>query len=223
MLFESLGAAVLNIVSPSILSADFANLAYELERVRAAQWLHIDVMDGHFVPNITVGMPVVSCIRRVTDHYLDVHLMICDPLRYGPQFAKAGANMVCFHIEADGDPAGVIRALHDAGAHAGVALKPGTPAEAVYPFLKEADMVLLMTVEPGFGGQVFLPEVLPKIRAVRGEADRRGLELKIQVDGGINLETARLCAEAGADVLVAGSYVFGGADPAKAVYELASI
>ena len=199
MLFESLGAAVLNIVSPSILSADFANLAYELERVRAAQWIHIDVMDGHFVPNITVGMPVVSCIRRVTDHYLDVHLMICDPLRYGPQFAKAGANMVCFHIEADGDPAGV------------------------YPFLKEADMVLLMTVEPGFGGQVFLPEVLPKIRAVRGEADRRGLELKIQVDGGINLETARLCAEAGADVLVAGSYVFGGADPAKAVYELASI
>ena len=131
--------------------------------------------------------------------------------------------MVCFHIEADGDPAGVIRALHNAGAHAGVALRPGTPAEAVYPFLKEADMVLLMTVEPGFGGQAFLPEVLPKIRAVRGEADRRGLELKIQVDGGINLETARLCAEAGADVLVAGSYVFGGADPAKAVYELASI
>ena len=223
MLFESLGAAVLNIVSPTILSADFANLAYELERVRAAQWIHIDVMDGHFVPNITVGMPVVSCIRRATDHYLDVHLMISDPLRYGPQFAKAGANMVCFHIEADGDPAGVIRALHNAGAHAGVALRPGTPAEAVYPFLKEADMVLLMTVEPGFGGQAFLPEVLPKIRAVRGEADRRGLELKIQVDGGINLETARLCAEAGADVLVAGSYVFGGADPAKAVYELASI
>lgn len=213
----------MNIVSPSILSADFANLAHELERVRAAQWVHIDVMDGHFVPNITVGMPVVSCIRRATDHYLDVHLMISNPLYYGPQFAKAGADMVCFHIEADGDPADVIRAIHDAGAHAGVALKPGTPAEAAYPFLDEADMVLLMTVEPGFGGQAFLPEVLPKIRTMRNEANRRSLNLKIQVDGGINLETARFCAEAGADVLVAGSYVFGGADPAKAVYELASI
>jgi len=213
----------LNIVSPSILSADFANLARELERVRAAQWIHIDVMDGHFVPNITVGMPVVSCIRRATDFYLDVHLMISDPLRYGPEFAKAGADMVCFHIEADSDPAATIRAVHDAGAHTGVAIKPDTPAETVYPFLEAADMVLLMTVEPGFGGQAFLPDVLPKIRAVRKEADRRGLDLKIQVDGGVNLETARLCTEAGADVLVAGSYVFGSADPAEAVYALESV
>lgn len=213
----------MNIVSPSILSADFANLARELERVRAAQWIHIDVMDGHFVPNITVGMPVVSCIRRATDSYLDVHLMISDPLRYGPEFAKAGADMVCFHIEADSDPAATIRAVHDAGAHAGVAIKPDTPAETVYPFLEAADMVLLMTVEPGFGGQAFLPDVLPKIRAVRDEADRRGLDLKIQVDGGVNLETARLCTKAGADVLVAGSYVFGSADPAKAVYALESV
>lgn len=213
----------MNIVSPSILSADFANLARELERVRAAQWIHIDVMDGHFVPNITVGMPVVSCIRRATDYYLDVHLMISDPLRYGPEFAKAGADMVCFHIEADSDPAATIRAVHDAGAHAGVAIKPDTPAETVYPFLEAADMVLLMTVEPGFGGQAFLPDVLPKIRAVRDEADRRGLDLKIQVDGGVNLETAQLCTKAGADVLVAGSYVFGSADPAKAVYALESV
>ena len=213
----------MNIVSPSILSADFANLARELERVRAAQWIHIDVMDGHCVPNITVGMPVVSCIRRATDYYLDVHLMISDPLRYGPEFAKAGADMVCFHIEADSDPAATIRAVHDAGAHAGVAIKPDTPAETVYPFLEAADMVLLMTVEPGFGGQAFLPDVLPKIRAVRDEADRRGLDLKIQVDGGVNLETAQLCTKAGADVLVAGSYVFGSADPAKAVYALESV
>lgn len=213
----------MNIISPSVLSADFANLSKEFERIRAAQWIHIDVMDGHFVPNITVGMPVVSSMRKATDHVLDVHLMISDPLRYGPQFAKAGADMVCFHLEADGNTGDTIRAIHDAGAKAGVAIKPGTPAEAVYPFLAEADMVLVMTVEPGFGGQAFIPSALPKVRALRDRITEEGLSTLLQVDGGVNLETAKQCVEAGANVLVAGSYVFGSDNPDGAVRKLQSI
>ena len=208
----------MNIVSPSILSADFANLSDELKRIRTAQWIHIDVMDGCFVPNITVGLPVVSCIRRATERFLDVHLMIQDPAYYGPLFAKAGADMVCFHVEA-----AVIEAIHRAGAQAGAALKPGTPPEQVFPLLEKAEMVLVMTVEPGFGGQSFMPEVLPKIRAIRREADSRGVKPLIQVDGGINLQTAQVCVEAGADVLVAGSYVFGSPDPEQAVRLLQSV
>ena len=213
----------MNIVSPSILSADFANLSDELKRIRTAQWIHIDVMDGCFVPNITVGLPVVSCIRRATERFLDVHLMIQDPAYYGPLFAKDGADMVCFHVEAAENPAAVIEAIHRAGAQAGAALKPGTPPEQVFPLLEKAEMVLVMTVEPGFGGQSFMPEVLPKIRAIRREADSRGVKPLIQVDGGINLQTAQVCVEAGADVLVAGSYVFGSPDPEQAVRLLQSV
>ena len=213
----------MNIVSPSILSADFANLSDELKRIRTAQWIHIDVMDGCFVPNITVGLPVVSCIRRATERFLDVHLMIQDPAYYGPLFAKAGADMVCFHVEAAENSAAVIEAIHRAGAQAGAALKPGTPPEQVFPLLEKAEMVLVMTVEPGFGGQSFMPEVLPKIRAIRREADSRGVKPLIQVDGGINLQTAQVCVEAGADVLVAGSYVFGSPDPEQAVRLLQSV
>lgn len=207
----------MNIVSPSILSADFARLADELKRIPSAQWVHFDVMDGHFVPNITVGMPVLLSVRRATSHFLDVHLMISDPLRYAPQFAKNGAGMICFHLESDSDPLATIHAIREHGAQVGIAIKPGTPVEAVFPYLTEVDMVLAMTVEPGFGGQAFIPSVLPKIRALREKADEIAPNLLIQVDGGVNLETAKLCVEAGANVLVAGAYVFNSPDPNSTV------
>lgn len=211
------GVFILNIVSPSILSADFARLADELKRIPSAQWVHFDVMDGHFVPNITVGMPVLLSVRKATHHFLDVHLMISDPLRYAPQFAKNGAGMICFHLESDSDPMETIRAIREHGAQVGIAIKPGTPVEKVFPYLPEVDMVLAMTVEPGFGGQAFIPSVLPKIRALREKAEEIAPNLLIQVDGGVNLETAKLCVEAGANVLVAGAYVFNSPDPNSTV------
>lgn len=209
-------------VSPSILAADFANLQFEIEKVEraGADMLHVDVMDGHFVPNISIGFPVIRSIRKVTSLFFDVHLMISDPLNYIPKFADCGADGITFHLEAADDPAQVIALIRSLGKKAGVSLKPSTPASALFPYLEQIDMALVMTVEPGFGGQSFMEDMLPKIRELRGEADRRSIPLAIEVDGGITEKTAPLVREAGADVLVAGSFVFHSPDPAAAVASL---
>lgn len=197
-------------VSPSILSADFANLESEFDTIAdcGADWAHVDVMDGHFVPNITIGIPVVKSLKKISRIPLDVHLMISDPLKYAPEFAKAGSDIITFHIESDSDTAETIKAIKQNGARAGISIKPATPAEAVFPYLDSVDMVLVMTVEPGFGGQSFMADMLPKIKAVSEECCRRGLDIDIQVDGGIDPKNAALTAEAGANIFVAGSAVF---------------
>ena len=209
-------------VSPSILAADFANLQFEIEKVAraGADMLHVDVMDGHFVPNISIGFPVLKSIRKVTELFFDVHLMISDPLNYIPKFAECGADGITFHFEAVDDPAQVISLIHTLGKKAGVSLKPATPASELYPYLDQLDMVLVMTVEPGFGGQSFMDDMLPKIRELRAEANRRSIPLDIEVDGGITEKTAPLVRAAGANVLVAGSFVFHSEDPAAAIASL---
>ncbi len=199
-------------ISPSILASDFSKLGEEAASCydAGAEMLHIDVMDGHFVPNITLGAPVVSSLRKCAPIIFDVHLMISDPYKYIPDFHKAGADMITFHIEADCDAAETVKLIKSLGMKAGIALKPATPAEAVFPLLDELDMVLVMTVEPGFGGQSFMDDQLSKIEKVRKECDARGLFTDIQVDGGITAATAPLVKKAGANVLVAGSFVFRG-------------
>jgi ribulose-phosphate 3-epimerase len=210
-------------IAPSILSADFANLADEADAVSNADWLHVDVMDGHFVPNLTLGLPVVRSLRKATDLPLDCHLMIDDPDRWAPGYAEAGAANVTFHVEAAGDPVQTARAIRSAGALAGLSVKPGTPLEPYLDVLREFDTLLVMTVEPGFGGQAFIAEVLPKVRLAREQVRSGHLRLFVEVDGGIDADTIEAAAEAGADVFVAGSAVYGAADPGKAVDALRTI
>ena len=205
---------------PSILSADFARLADELRRIGAADAVHVDVMDGHFVPNLTLGLPVVEGIGGATDLPLDLHLMIDDPDRWAPDYADAGAASVTFHAEAAKAPVSLARELRARGAKAAMALNPGTALEPHLGMLGELDMLLLMTVEPGFGGQPFLDLVLPKIRAARKAIDDLGGQLALQVDGGVNADTVHRAAEAGADVFVAGSAVYGAEDPDAAIRSL---
>jgi ribulose-phosphate 3-epimerase len=210
-------------ISPSILAADFARLADEAATVAdVADWLHIDVMDAHFVPNLTVGLPVVSALHSHTALPLDCHLMIADPDRWAPDYAAAGARNVTIHAEATEAPVRTLRMIRSAGARAGLAINPGTPVEPYADLLPEIDMLLVMTVEPGFGGQHFLDLVLPKITRARALAARLGGEIWLQVDGGVTEETIERCAEAGADVFVAGTAVFGAQDPAAAVKYLRS-
>ena len=207
-------------IAPSLLSADFARLAEAAEAVRGADWLHVDVMDNHFVPNLTIGLPVVQALRAATDLPLDCHLMIDDPDRWAPPYAEAGARNVTVHAEAAADPAKLARELRAAGALAGLAIKPGTPLEPYLEVLTGYDTLLVMTVEPGFGGQDFRAEVLPKVREARRRVQTGHLRLHVEVDGGINADTIEAAAEAGADVFVAGSAVYAADDPAKAVAEL---
>ncbi|WP_432493194.1 ribulose-phosphate 3-epimerase [Kineococcus auxinigenes] len=207
-------------VNPSILSADFANLAAELERISTADAAHVDVMDGHFVPNLTLGLPVVEALRAVSPIPLDCHLMIEAPDRWAPAYAEAGAQGVTFHAEAATAPVRLARELRAAGARAGLALRPATPLEPFVDLLGEFDMLLVMTVEPGFGGQSFLDVTLPKIRRARAAIGASGLDVRLQVDGGVSSTTIERAAEAGADVFVAGSAVYGAEDAAGAVDQL---
>ena len=208
-------------IQPSILAADFVNLEHELSRIGAADAAHIDVMDNHFVPNLTFGPPMVSRLQEVSPIPLDVHLMIDDPDRWAPGYAELGAYSVTFHAEAAKDAVALARRLRDIGARAGIALKPGTAVEPYLELLPEFDQVLVMTVEPGFGGQTFIDAVMPKLVALRAAVGER--DVWLQVDGGIDERTIGIAAEAGADTFVAGSAVFRAADPAAQVELLRSI
>lgn len=205
-------------ISPSLLAADFCRLDRELDRITSggAEWLHLDVMDGVFVPNISFGIPVIQSLRKISQLTFDIHLMIQEPLLYVDAFADAGADIITFHLESSSDPQKTIDAIHACGMKAGLSIKPGTPVETLLPYLSQVELVLIMSVEPGFGGQKFMLSCLDKIRAIRAVSKT----VDISVDGGINSQTGALCKEAGANVLVAGSYVFGAEHPAEAIASL---
>ncbi|NYE94100.1 ribulose-phosphate 3-epimerase [Psychromicrobium silvestre] len=210
-------------IHPSILSADFVNLEAELARISTADAVHVDVMDNHFVPNLTLGLPIVSRIQQVSPIPLDVHLMIAEVDRWAPGYAELGAASVTFHVEASAAPVRLAREIRQRGAKAGLALRPATPVEPYLDLLAELDLLLVMTVEPGFGGQAFLEVMLPKIRRARAAIDGSGASVALQVDGGISAETIERAAEAGADVFVAGSAVYNTPDPAVAISHLRAL
>ena len=209
-------------IAPSILSADFANLERDIQRIADADYVHVDVMDGVFVPNITIGIPVVASIRKVTELPLDVHLMIVEPGRYVEQFCDAGADLVTLHVESDTEAnlLDAIDKIHAKGKKAGVVLKPKTPAEAVLPFLEKVELILVMTVEPGFGGQKFMADQMPKVSALRRMIDEKNPACELEVDGGVAPDTCQTCIDAGANVLVAGSAVYKAADIPARIAEL---
>lgn len=205
-------------ISPSILASNYANLESELNRIATSDMIHVDVMDGHFVPNISIGAPVVAAIKKVCAVPFDVHLMISNPIDYVEDFAKAGADLICFHAESNSDIAATIDKIHALGKEAALAVKPGTPVDAVVPYLDKLAMVLVMTVEPGFGGQSFMADMMPKIEQLRA----MGYAGDIEVDGGVNAETVQVAAKAGANVFVAGSAVFKSENPAATIALLKS-
>lgn len=210
-------------IAPSILSADFSRLGEEIAAISNADWVHVDVMDGHFVPNLSFGPGITSTVNRLTDQELDVHLMIEEPEKWVETYIEAGADTVIFHIEAVRDHVPLARKIRELGAKAGFSVKPDTPIEPYLADLREFDEVLIMSVEPGFGGQSFMPEQLEKVRALRSVIDQNDLDVVIEIDGGINAETIAQAAEAGVDAFVAGSAVYGEADPAAAIENLRTL